>query len=327
MRILLTGGAGYIGSHSAKEFKKAGFEVTVIDNLSTGRKELAKYGELVIGDLKDMELLRELFRKNRFEGVIHFASLSKVEESFMYPERYYRENIINALNLLECMVEFETEFIIFSSSASVYGNPIYIPIDENHPLNPINPYGETKMFIEKILEGFSSRYGIKYISLRYFNASGADPDGEIGELHEPETHLIPSLLLHILGKRDEFILYGNDYNTKDGTAVRDFIHVTDLARAHLLAMEFLIKNKKSEIINLGSGTGFTVKEVLEKVEEITGRKVKVKVEGRRKGDPEKLLASYKKAEEILGWKMQFSDLQTIIKTAWEWMKKVFSVKQ
>ncbi len=325
MKILLTGGAGYIGSHSAKEFVRSGFEVFIIDNLSTGRKELAKYGELIIGDLKDINFLRDIFKKFKFDGVVHFASLSRVDESFKYPERYYRENVLNALNLLDCMVEFGVEFIIFSSSASVYGNPLYIPIDETHPLNPINTYGETKMFVEKILGGYSSRYGIKYISLRYFNAAGADPEIELGEIHEPETHLIPSLILHILGKRSEFILYGDDYNTKDGTAIRDFIHVTDLARAHLLAFEFLLKNRISEIINLGSGEGFTVKEVLEKTQEITGKKVKVRVEGRRKGDPERLVASNKKAKELLGWRMELSDLETIIKTTWEWLKRYYSL--
>lgn len=324
MRILLTGGAGYIGSHTAKEFSKAGYEVIILDNLSTGKKELAKYGKLIVADLMDIEALRKIFKQIKFDGVIHFASLSKVEESFQYPEKYYRENITNALNLLDCMKESETELIIFSSSAAVYGNPLYTPIDENHPLNPINPYGETKMFIERILESYKTRYGIKYISLRYFNAAGADPEGELGELHEPETHLIPSLILHILGKRDEFFLYGTDYNTKDGTAIRDFIHVTDLAKAHLLAFEFLLKNRKSEIINLGSGTGFTVKEVLEKVEEITGRKAKVKYQERRKGDSEILVASYKKAKELLNWELKFSDLETIIKTAWEWLKKYYS---
>lgn len=324
MRILLTGGAGYIGSHTAKEFSKAGYEVIILDNLSTGKKELAKYGKLIVADLMDIEALRKIFKQIKFDGVIHFASLSKVEESFQYPEKYYRENITNALNLLDCMKEFGIELIIFSSSAAVYGNPLYTPIDENHPLNPINPYGETKMFIERILESYKTRYGIKYISLRYFNAAGVDPEGELGELHEPETHLIPSLILHILGKRDEFFLYGTDYNTKDGTAIRDFIHVTDLAKAHLLAFEFLLKNRKSEIINLGSGTGFTVKEVLEKVEEITGRKAKVKYQERRKGDPEILVASYKKAKDLLNWELKFSDLETIIKTAWEWLKKYYS---
>lgn len=325
MSILLTGGAGYIGSHSAKEFVRSGFEVFIIDNLSTGRRELAKYGELIIGDLKDINFLRNLFKRSKFDGVVHFASLSKVEESFKYPGRYYRENVLNALNLLDCMVEFGVEFIIFSSSASVYGNPLYTPIDEKHPLNPISAYGETKMFVEKILERYSLRYGIKYISLRYFNAAGADPELELGEIHEPETHLIPSLILHVLGKRNEFILYGSDYNTKDGTAIRDFIHVTDLARAHLLAFEFFRKNRVSEIINLGTGEGFTVKEVLEKTQEITGKKVRLRIEGRREGDPERLVASNKKAKELLGWRTEFSDLETIIKTTWKWLKKYYPV--
>ncbi len=326
MKILLTGGAGYIGSHTAKEFFKSGYEVIILDNLSTGKKELAKHGELFVEDLKDIDSVRELFKKFKFDGVIHFASLTRIEESFNFPEKYYRENIINALNLLDCMKEFGTQFMVFSSSAAVYGNPLYTPIDENHPLNPINPYGETKMFLERIIEGYRKRYGIKYISLRYFNAGGADPEGELGELHEPETHLIPTLLLHTLGKRDEFILYGTDYKTKDGTAVRDFIHVTDLAKAHLLAFEFLRKNDRSEIINLGSGTGFTVKEVVEKVEEITGRRVKVKFQERRKGDPEKLVASCKKAEELLEWRKEFSDMKTIIETEWEWLKSYYSFK-
>ncbi|MGQ9617688.1 MAG: UDP-glucose 4-epimerase GalE, partial [Candidatus Aminicenantia bacterium] len=268
----------------------------------------------------NLDSLKEIFKKNKFEAVMHFASLSRVEESFNNPEKYYRENIINSLNILDCMVESGPEIFIFSSSASVYGNPIYTPIDEAHPLNPISPYGETKIFVERILEGYSQRYGIKYISLRYFNAAGADPEGELGELHKPETHLIPSLLLHIFGKKDEFIIYGNDYNTKDGTAVRDFIHVSDLAKAHILALEWLLKNRRNQIINLGSGIGFTVKEVLEKVEEITGKEVKVRIEGRRKGDPEKLVASPKKAEELLGWSQKFSTLYTMIRSAWEWLK-------
>ncbi len=323
MRILLTGGAGYIGSHTAKEFAKEGYEVTIFDNLSTGRKELAKYGKLVIEDLKNMKSLKHLFKKEKFDAVVHFASLSKVEESLSFPEKYYRENILNALNLLDCMIEFGTEIIIFSSSASVYGNPIYTPIDENHPLNPINPYGETKMFIERILEGYRLRYGIRYVSFRYFNASGADPEGELGEIHDPETHLIPSIILHLLGKREEFVLYGTDYRTKDGTAVRDFVHVKDLARAHLLGFQRLLKNSSSEIINLGSETGFTVKEVLCKVEEIAGKKAKVRFEGRRKGDPERLVASCKKAEEMLSWIKNYSDLETIIKTSWEWLKRYY----
>jgi UDP-glucose 4-epimerase len=323
MKILVTGGAGYIGSHTVKELIKHNYEVVIFDNLSTGRKELVKGRKLIIGDLKNINNIRKVFKKYKFDAVMHFASLIQVGESFTNPMKYYRENILNSLNLLKTMLEAGVKYFIFSSSAAVYGVPKFTPITEDHPLNPINPYGETKFFVEKMLQNFDRAYDLKYISLRYFNAAGADPEGELGELHDPETHLIPNILLFLLGKKGRFEIYGNDFPTPDGTAIRDYIHVTDLAKAHVLALKKLIKTQKSGVYNLGMKRGYSVLEVVKEVEKVTGKKVKYIVKPRRKGDVPILIASDERARKELNWKPQYSDLRTIIQTAWTWHRKFF----
>ena len=321
MKILVTGGAGYIGSHTVKKLIKHNYEVVIFDNLSTGRKELVKGKNLIIGDLKDIHAIKSVFKQHKFDAVMHFASLIQVGESFKNPMKYYRENILNSLNLLDAMLEAGVKYFIFSSSAAVYGIPEFTPITEDHPLNPVNPYGETKFFVEKILQNFDRAYDLKYISLRYFNAAGADPDCELGELHDPETHLIPNILLFLLGKKERFEIYGNDFPTPDGTAIRDYIHVTDLAKAHVLALEKVIKTQKSEVYNLGMKRGYSVLEVVKEVEKVTGEKVKYILKPRRKGDVPILIASDERVRKELNWEPQYSDLKTIIQTAWAWHRK------
>ncbi|TEU04916.1 MAG: UDP-glucose 4-epimerase GalE, partial [Candidatus Aminicenantes bacterium] len=321
MKVLVTGGAGYIGSHTVRELLKRGYEVVVFDNFSTGRKELLVGGELIEGDLMDKDPIKKALKRGNIGAVLHFASLIQVGESYTDPRKYYTHNLVSSLNLLDAMLEAKVKVFIFSSSAAVYGVPLQVPIPENHPLNPVNPYGQTKVFVEKILEDYQRAYGLKYISLRYFNAAGADPDGLLGEMHEPETHLIPNLLLFLLGEKKGFDLYGTDFPTEDGTAVRDYIHVTDLARAHVLALRKLLESSRSEFINLGTNTGYSVLEIIKKTEAITGEKVLYKERPKRKGDVPVLLASNEKAEKILGWKLSHSDIETIIQTAWNWHQK------
>lgn len=321
MKVLVTGGAGYIGSHTVKELLKKGYEVVVFDNFSTGKKELLVGGELIEGDLMDKDSIEDTLKRGNFGAVLHFASLIQVGESYADPQKYYTHNLLSSLNLLDAMLKAKVKAFIFSSSAAVYGVPLQVPIPENHPLNPVNPYGQTKVFVEKILEDFQRAYGLKYISLRYFNAAGADPDGLLGEMHEPETHLIPNLLLFLLGEKKGFNLYGTDFPTEDGTAVRDYIHVTDLARAHVLALRKLLESSRSEFINLGTNTGYSVLEIIKKTEAITGKKVLYKERPKRKGDVPVLLASNEKAEKILGWKLSHSAIETIIQTAWNWHQK------
>jgi len=254
--------------------------------------------------------------------VLHFASLIQVGESYIDPQKYYWHNLITSLNLLHVMLQANVKLFIFSSSAAVYGIPEQIPILESHPLNPTNPYGLTKLFIEKILLDYERAYGLKFISLRYFNAAGADPEGRMGEMHEPETHLIPNILLFLLGKKKDFSLYGKDYSTPDGTAIRDYIHVTDLAKAHVLALKKLPALKNSEFINLGTNKGYSVMEVIKKVETVTGKEVSYSVKPKRKGDVDVLLASKEKAKQLLHWDLSYSDLDTIIETAWNWHQKI-----
>jgi len=322
MKILVCGGAGYIGSHTVKSLLREGFEVIIFDNFSSGKEELVIGGEVIRGDLDDKEPIREVFRARKIEAVLHFASLIQVGESYLNPQRYYTHNLSTSLNLFEAMLEADVKKIIFSSSAAVYGAPQEIPITESHPLNPINPYGHTKLFVERILQDYEKAYGMRFISLRYFNAAGADPDAELGELHDPETHLIPNILQFLLGKRDSFQVYGTDFPTPDGTAIRDYIHVTDLADAHVLALRKLLTSGESEAINLGASRGFSVLEVVKKVEEMTGLRVSFRAKPRRLGDVPVLLASKEKAEQRLGWKLRYSGLETIVETAWRWHKKV-----
>ncbi len=321
MKILVAGGAGYIGSHTAKELIKEGFEVVVFDNFSTGKKELLVGGELFEGDLMHKESIKKALGSKNIEAVLHFASLIQVGESYADPRKYYTHNLITSLNLLDAMLEAGVKYFVFSSSAAVYGEPLQNPIPESHPLNPFNPYGQTKFFVEKVIQDYERAYGLKFISLRYFNAAGADPEGHLGELHDPETHLIPNILLFLLGKKKKFEIFGKDFPTKDGTAVRDYIHVTDLAKAHVLSLKKLLKSPQSEFINLGTNKGYSVLEIINKTEEITGEKVLYTESPRREGDVPVLLASREKAEKILGWKLYHSNIETIIETAWNWHRK------
>lgn len=321
MKVLVCGGAGYIGSHTVKALLREGYEVVVFDNFSSGREELLSGGEVIRADLDDKGPIRKTFQSQEIGAVLHFASLIQVGESYLNPQRYYTHNLSTSLNLLEAMLEADVRTIIFSSSAAVYGIPQETPITETHPLNPINPYGYTKLFVERILQDYEKAYGLKFISLRYFNAAGADPDGELGEMHDPETHLIPNILLFLLGKKKILELYGTDFPTPDGTAVRDYIHVTDLAEAHVLALRKLLSTPESEFINLGASRGHSVLDVIKKAEEVTGRKVRFKTGPQRLGDVPVLLASKKKAEKKLGWRLRHSELETIIETAWKWHRK------
>ena len=326
MKVLVSGGAGYIGSHTVKSLLREGFEVVIFDNFSSGREELIIGGEVIRGDLDDREPIRRIFSTGKIEAVMHFASLIQVGESYLNPQRYYTHNLSTSLNLFEAMLEAGVKKIIFSSSAAVYGTPQEIPITESHPLSPINPYGHTKLFVERILQDYDKAYGLKSISLRYFNAAGADPQAELGELHDPETHLIPNILLFLLGKKKTFDIYGTTFPTADGTAIRDYIHVTDLAEAHVLALRRLLLSEESDSINLGASRGFSVLEVIKKVEEVTGRKVAYGARPERLGDVPVLLASKEKAEKKLGWELRYSSLETIVGTAWKWHSRLVHKK-
>lgn len=319
--ILITGGAGYIGSHVNKLLNKYGYKTVVFDNLTNGHRELVKWGRFYDGDLLDKESIRNVFLKEKIDAVMHFAAFAYVGESVKDPIKYYLNNVIGTMNLLEVMLEHNVTTFIFSSTCAIYGNPNEVPIKETHPKNPINPYGKSKLTVESMLEDFSRAYGLNYISLRYFNAAGADPEGDIGEWHDPEPHLIPNVLDAALGLKKYVEIYGVDYDTPDGTCIRDFIHVCDLAEAHILALESLLQNPKSDVFNLGTGQGFSVKEVISHVEKVTGKSVPIKVAQRREGDPSILIADPSKAERELGWKMKY-DLTDIIETAWNWHLKL-----
>ncbi|WAM35437.1 UDP-glucose 4-epimerase GalE [Caldicellulosiruptor acetigenus] len=319
--ILVTGGAGYIGSHMVWLLLEKGYDVVVIDNLEKGHKKAVLGGKFYNGDLKDKEFLEKVFAENDISAVIHFAASSLVGESVQNPIKYYYNNVYGTLNLVDTMIKHSVKKLVFSSTAAVYGEPENIPILEEDKTQPTNPYGETKLAIEKMLKWMDVAYGLKFVSLRYFNVAGSHPDGIIGEDHNPETHLIPIVLQTALGIREKVIVYGNDYNTKDGTCIRDYIHVVDLCDAHLKAMEYLEKNNKSEIFNLGNGMGFSVMEVIEKASEVVGKKIPYEIGPRRAGDPSILVASSKKAQEILGWQQKYNSLDIIISTAWKWHSK------
>jgi len=321
MTILVAGGAGYIGSHTVKELRRGGFDVLVFDNFSSGKLELIGDTPWVRGDLLDREDLRQVFRTRKIGAVLHFASLIQVGESYADPRKYYAHNLTTSLNLLDAMLEAGVKTLIFSSTAAVYGDPLETPIPETHPTNPANPYGRTKLMVEDILRDYDRAYGLRSISLRYFNAAGADPDGETGECHDPETHLVPNILLSLLGKRPRLGVFGDDFATADGTAVRDYVHVTDLASAHVLALRALLAGRPSDVINLGTESGHSVREVIKAAEKVTGRPVPYDVGPRRQGDVAVLLASKEKAEKSLGWKPRLASLETIIETAWNWHRK------
>jgi len=316
--ILVVGGAGYIGSHMVKYLGNKDCSITVLDNLSSGHRDAVLAGKLIVGDLANIGFLDKIFSDNKFDVVMHFASSIIVSESVKDPSSYYRNNVSNTLNLLDVMVSHGVKQFIFSSTAAIFGIPLYTPIDEKHPKAPINPYGRSKLMVEQILEDYDHAYGLKSVCLRYFNAAGAVPEGEIGELHDPETHLIPLVLQAASGKRSDITVFGSDYDTQDGTCIRDYIHVNDLCDAHWKAIQYLIKHNQSQSFNLGNGRGFSVQQVIDVCREITGKVIRVIEAGRREGDPDVLVADSTKAREILGWAPEFSDLETIVNHAWQW---------
>ncbi|MBI2667976.1 UDP-glucose 4-epimerase GalE [Candidatus Woesearchaeota archaeon] len=321
MKILVIGGAGYIGSHAVKELVNS-HDIVVYDNLDTGHKEFVdKKAVFVQGDLSDNEKLNNVFNEYNIDAVMHFANYASVAESVKYPDRYFNNNVVNGLNLLNAMIKNDVKKIIFSSSCAIYGIPNEIPISESSKLNPINPYGETKLMFERILRYFDTAYGLKSISLRYFNVAGASPDLIIGEKHENETHLIPLIFDTILGKKDHVKIYGDDYDTYDGTCIRDYIHVLDIAKAHSMALEYLNNNMQTKSYNIGIGQGYSVKEVIELCKNITGREIKTIIDKRREGDPPVLVANPERFKKDAGWKEEFN-IKDMIKHAWEWHKKI-----
>mgnify|MGYP003589370250 CR=1 FL=1 len=317
--ILVVGGAGYIGSHNVRQLIKSGYNVVVYDNLSKGHIEAVKEINIVKGDICDKNKLKQTIEDNKIDAVMHFAAFIEVGESVLEPSKYYKNNVVDVITLLNVMVEAKIKYFVFSSTAAVFGEPVYTPIDEKHPKNPINPYGKTKLTVEEILKDYDRAYGLKYAVLRYFNAAGADDNSDIGESHTPETHLIPLILKTALGERESIKIYGNNYDTKDGTCLRDYIHVNDLASAHILALEKMFDTNLSDNFNLGSGEGFSVKEIIEKSKLITGIDFKVEEVEKREGDPAVLVADSKKAEKILGWTRKYT-IEKIIETAWKWHK-------
>lgn len=321
MKVLVVGGAGYIGSHMVKMLHLAGHDVVTLDNLSNGYRDAVLYGEFVEGDIADRQLLDQLFLKHQFDGVMHFASYIQVGESVEKPAMYYENNVSNTLTLLSAMTDANIKSFIFSSTAAIFGEPEYVPIDEVHSKQPINPYGHSKLMVEQILRDLDHAHGLKSVCLRYFNAAGADADGELGERHIPETHLVPLVLQAASGRRDNISIFGTDYDTPDGTCVRDYIHIEDLCSAHLLALESLDAGGESRVYNMGNGQGYSIRDVIDAVKKVTGNEFKVVEAPRRDGDPARLVADSKQLQADLGWKPKYPDLETIILHAWNWEKK------
>jgi len=317
-RILLTGGAGYIGSHAAKRLSQSGFEPVTLDDLSAGHKWAVRWGPFIQGDIGDEKLIRNVVAKYGIQAVLHFAAHASVGESIIHPRKYFHNNVSRTLTMLGALVDCSVKHVIFSSSAATYGDPERVPIPESHPQKPVNPYGESKLMIERILHWYDRAYGMKSACLRYFNAAGADPDGELGELHAPEQHLIPLVMQAASGAIDSVSIFGTDYPTPDGTAIRDYTHVCDLADAHVLALEHLLKGGDAVQLNLGTGSGHSVLEVIQAVEEVSGCSVPARRTERRPGDPPELVADASKAGEVLNWKPRFLDLRELIRTAWAW---------
>jgi UDP-arabinose 4-epimerase len=321
MRILVTGGAGYIGSHTAKLLAAAGHEPVIFDDLSQGHEWAVQWGPLERGSLSDPKRLAEVFAGRKMDAVVHFAANALVGESMANPAKYFQNNTVGSLNLLNAMREAGVGTIVFSSTCATYGNPVRVPIDETHPQSPVNPYGESKLMVEKILRWYGDSYGLRWMALRYFNAAGADPDGEIGEDHDPESHLIPLVIGAAQGIRPPVKIFGIDYPTLDGTAVRDYVHVMDLADAHLRAIECLRSGTASQAINLGTGRGHSVKEVVDTVARVGGRPVPTIESPRRPGDPPELVAAPIRARDVLGWTCRYPDVETIVRHAWAWHEK------
>lgn len=321
MHILVCGGAGYIGSHMVRLLLERGHEVTVLDNLSTGYRDAVTGGRFEFGDLGDPQVIDRVLQSSTFDAVMHFAAFIRVEESVAQPGKYFQNNFANTLNLLDGMVRHGVRKFIFSSTAAVYGEPQYVPVDEKHPREPINPYGSSKKFVEDALFYYSSAHGLKSVPLRYFNAAGADPQARLGPRHNPLTHLIPLVLRAAAGLNPNIRVFGRDYPTSDGTAVRDYIHVCDLCEAHLAAIEYLQKGGETQAFNLGVGRGFTVQQVVDAVKRVTGRDFEVVTEGRRPGDPAQLVSDPSLANRVLGWKARLGDLDTIVAHNWAWQLK------
>lgn len=317
-RILVTGGAGYIGSHTCKTLRAEGFEPVVFDNLSTGHRELVKWGPLVEGDILDKAAIGRALETWKPQAVVHFAGSAYVGESVYEPAKYYRNNVVGSLTLAQCLVDAKIDKFVFSSSCATYGVPQFVPIAEDSPQQPINPYGRTKLIVERMLDEFDVAYGLRSICLRYFNACGADADGETGEIHDPEPHLIPRAMFAALGDIKDFQIYGSDYPTPDGSPIRDYIHVNDLAAGHVSAVRRLLGGAPSGKFNLGIGQGYSVKEVIAEIERITGRPVPHSVGPRRAGDPPSLIADAGRARQVLDFQPRWSNLQTIVDTAWRW---------
>lgn len=326
MAVLICGGAGYIGSHVNKMLSRMGRETVVFDNLVYGHREAVKWGSFIEGDLKNPEEIGAVFEKYPIEAVMHFAAYAYVGESVIEPEKYYRNNVACTLNLLHAMRMHGCDKIIFSSTCATYGEPEKVPITEEMPQEPINPYGRSKLMVEKILEDYAKAYGLRYAALRYFNAAGADPEGEIGESHDPETHLIPLVLDAASGRRPDIKVFGTDYPTRDGSCIRDYIHVNDLGSAHILALDYLEKGKESGCFNLGNEKGTSVLEVIEAVRKVTGKDFPVTLAERRPGDPATLVGGSKKAREVLGWEPEYGDIETIVEHAWKWHQSLKKMK-
>jgi UDP-glucose 4-epimerase len=321
LTILVTGGAGYTGSHAVLALKEAGYEVVIFDNLEYGHQELVNRVlgvELVTGDTRDRATLDRVFSTHKIDAVMHFAAYIAVGESVAEPGMYYQNNVVGTLNLLEAMRAAGVDKFVFSSTSAVYGIPQYTPIVEEHPFAPISPYATSKLMVENILSDFDTAHGLKSVRFRYFNAAGADPSGRLGEDHNPETHLIPLILLTALGKREHICVYGTDYPTDDGTCIRDYIHVHDLAAAHVLGLKYLLEGGDSQVFNLGNGNGFSVRETIETAKQVTGKEIKVVFGDRRAGDPPILVGSSDRVRRVLGWKPTYPDLQDIIAHAWQW---------
>ena len=322
--ILVTGGAGYIGSHAVLALREAGYEVVILDNFVYGHRDIVETVlkvELIEGDIADRALLDKIFKTREFAAVMHFAAYAYVGESVSQPAKYYRNNVAGTLTLLEAMCDAGIKNFVFSSTCETYGVPEQIPVLEDQPQQPINPYGMSKLMVEHILDDFDRAYGLRSVRFRYFNAAGADPEGRLGEDHSPETHILPLVLLTALGKRESISIYGTDYDTPDGTCLRDYIHVSDLAQAHILGLEYLLNGGSTEVFNLGNGQGFSIREVIEAARVVTSRPIAVTLADRRPGDPPILVGSGEKAKQVLGWNPQYADLETILKHAWQWHQK------